>query len=409
AVDTLIRDQQHDNNNSPPPPPPTNLPHLRRIIPPSALPSHLRLPEVSTEPPSPEPTLHLLITPTPSVPLHTLQSSLSALLSPHHPPTISKCDIPLYPPTSEAQAQEWSQRFWPCVYRKYNPWGPQPCEVEKGEEGSRGCAGRMMGLAAELGREVQERGSGMGVGAVVVDEGGKVVVGAGDGRGVAGEIGNRNGNPTAHAVMRAIGMVASKRREIAADQRRQPQTFPANGIPSLGTRPSDREQQQQQQQQQGEKQPPQDQTSQSQNITTTITPTPPLLTPLEKTLYTTSPLQPGGYLCLDLTIYITHEPCVMCSMAILHSRFSRVVFGKRMPGTGGMSAEVDGLGSGCGRGRAGEEEEDGEEEEEEKGGMRAGNGYGLFWRPELNWRMLGWRWEDEDEEAYGDLSGDVHV
>ncbi|KAI4268060.1 MAG: hypothetical protein L6R38_007970 [Xanthoria sp. 2 TBL-2021] len=209
--------------------------------------------------------------------------------------------------------------------------------------------------------------------------------------------------------MRAIGLVARKRRDLLSPQPQQQQkSTPSNLIPSPSLSPSEN----QQQQQPGGKQPtPQDQTPQSQNKTnktnTTVNPTPTLLTPLETNLYSTSPLQAGGYLCLDLTIFITHEPCVMCSMAILHSRFSRVVFGKRMPETGGMSAEVDGVGSGCGKGRAGEEEGG----EEEKGGMKGGNGYGLFWRPELNWRMLGWRWEDEhdDEEEYGEMSEDVHV
>jgi len=52
----------------------------------------------------------------------------------------------------------------------------------------------------------------------------------------------------------------------------------------------------------------------------------------------------------------------MCAMAIVHSRFGRLVFGKRMPATGGICA-------------------DGE------------LGHGLFWRKELNWTLLAWQWE----------------
>lgn len=100
-------------------------------------------------------------------------------------------------------------------------------------------------------------------------------------------------------------------------------------------------------------------------------------------------------------------------MAILQSRFSGIVFGRRMRRTGGVSAEV-----GCIEERIGEQEvgkeEEGEEEEGERGTKKR-NGYGLFWRPELNWRMLGWRWDDdeeevdEQEEGYGCLSEDTHI
>lgn len=51
----------------------------------------------------------------------------------------------------------------------------------------------------------------------------------------------------------------------------------------------------------------------------------------------------------------------MCSMAMIHSRFTRVVFERRMHNTGALTAE----------------------------GLL---GYGLFWRKELNWTMLAWQW-----------------
>ena len=44
------------------------------------------------------------------------------------------------------------------------------------------------------------------------------------------------------------------------------------------------------------------------------------------------------YLCTGLELYTTQEPCVMCSMALVHARISRVVYGM-------SNAEMGGLGS----------------------------------------------------------------
>lgn len=91
-----------------------------------------------------------------------------------------------------------------------------------------------------------------------------------------------------------------------------------------------------------------------------------LFLPTETTRITTRTT--AGYLCLDLEIYSTHEPCVMCSMAIVHSRFGRAVFRHRMSRTGGLCAD---------------------------GGL----GHGLFWRKELNWTLLAWHLRVGDEQG----------
>lgn len=42
-----------------------------------------------------------------------------------------------------------------------------------------------------------------------------------------------------------------------------------------------------------------------------------------------------NYLLTSLTLFVTHEPCIMCSMALTHSRVKEVVFLMPMPATGG--------------------------------------------------------------------------
>lgn len=48
-----------------------------------------------------------------------------------------------------------------------------------------------------------------------------------------------------------------------------------------------------------------------------------------------------GYLCLNLHVFTTHEPCDMCTMALVHSRVGKLVFirpaGER---TGGCSQGI---------------------------------------------------------------------
>lgn len=38
------------------------------------------------------------------------------------------------------------------------------------------------------------------------------------------------------------------------------------------------------------------------------------------------PSKPGGYLCHDLVVYTSYEPCAMCAMALVHSRIGRLTY-----------------------------------------------------------------------------------
>ncbi|KAL1743623.1 hypothetical protein HDZ31DRAFT_83296 [Schizophyllum fasciatum] len=48
-----------------------------------------------------------------------------------------------------------------------------------------------------------------------------------------------------------------------------------------------------------------------------------------------APKNGQDYLLTGLTLFVTHEPCVMCSMALLHSRVQAVIYLLPMGGTGG--------------------------------------------------------------------------
>ncbi|KAJ5092732.1 hypothetical protein N7456_008593 [Penicillium angulare] len=110
----------------------------------------------------------------------------------------------------------------------------------------------------------------------------------------------------------------------------------------------------------------------------------------------------GGYLCTDLDIYISHEPCLCCSMGLLLSRFRAVIFPRsgRMKSGGLASEPVVFPVADC-------------EGEESSDAVNPGNDrlyYGLNWRRELNWRALGFEFvEDEDEEQIVNASEDEVV
>jgi tRNA(adenine34) deaminase len=52
----------------------------------------------------------------------------------------------------------------------------------------------------------------------------------------------------------------------------------------------------------------------------------------------------GNYRLPGCSLYVTLEPCAMCTGAILHARISRLIFGARDPKTGACGSVVDLIG-----------------------------------------------------------------
>ncbi|CAN6655139.1 tRNA-specific adenosine deaminase subunit Tad3p [Trichomonascus vanleenenianus] len=71
-----------------------------------------------------------------------------------------------------------------------------------------------------------------------------------------------------------------------------------------------------------------------------------------------------AYLCLNLEAYTTHEPCTMCSMALVHSRIARLFYIEPQESTGAIDPHSTGL---C-----------------------------VHARKQLNWTYDAWRWTDPE-------------
>jgi len=100
----------------------------------------------------------------------------------------------------------------------------------------------------------------------------------------------------------------------------------------------------------------------------------------------------GGYLCTDLDVYLSHEPCLCCSMGMLLSRFRSVIFPRRgRLASGGLSSEpaVGPVAN----------EADRAVESSTVDGQDERGYYGLHWRKELNWRALGFEFVEDGDEV----------
>lgn len=78
----------------------------------------------------------------------------------------------------------------------------------------------------------------------------------------------------------------------------------------------------------------------------------------------TSKQDRSNYLCQNMTVFSSHEPCVMCCMALVHSRISRLIYLRSSPSSGGLETN-----------------------------------YQLGDREGLNWKFEIWKWIDRKSES----------
>jgi tRNA-specific adenosine deaminase 3 len=216
---------------------------------------------------------------------------------------------------------------------------------------------------------------GLKVGAVVVDPvKDEVIAVAGDARwfGQSSDmVTGRNhrdglfpeGRPEHHALMRAIAIVANKEAQQKTPSESSPTNAAENHNSSLANRALNPLEKLYAASPNPDLPPPRSPTPEAD--TKTKIPPPQ------------SASRPNAYLCHGLDIYLTHEPCVACSMAMIHSRFRTCIFRTRMPKTGGLCAE---------------------KESKTAGVVATGLGYGLFWRRELNWRVLTFQYLGQQQQ-----------
>lgn len=271
--------------------------------------------------------------------------------------------VPKLPPLNNDQAKLWSERYWPCSYNPASqvlqdaPPIHQIRKIQAQVDTPR--AETFLHLANTAADSAAKGGYGRAIGAVVVDPSlDEVVAVAGDARWLSQQNSKfvndsdyqKEGRPDYHALMRVIAMVANKelKRRLSAGSHTKFSST-CSEVPS-GHPLNDLE---------------------TQYAHAPYHLKPPVVKVEEQTA-AVNPPQPTkrseGYLCSNLDLYLTHEPCVCCAMAMIHSRFRTCTFLKRMPQTGSLGSE------------------------NKDGGL----GYGLFWRRELNWRVMTFQYKAEN-------------
>ncbi|RMZ77965.1 hypothetical protein DV738_g4154, partial [Chaetothyriales sp. CBS 135597] len=316
-------------------------------------------------------TTVFLLVPNGPVPWKKICLTLAGHITEPGLPRCFNAVVPRYAPLSAEQALVWTERYWPTTYNPSSqllqdaPPLNQLRRVQT-ELDSLKCV-EYMQLARIAAMEARCRGHGRAVGAVVVNpKTQQIVAVAGDARwwtDVVAMVANKElrrrlaaGSHTRFATTCQPSPAGQPLTDIEAVYAEDTEEPASPLSPASPMSPGLRE-------------------SWSENVGDT------LAASLEAAmaLSTKTPSRQEGYLCSGLDLYLTHEPCVCCGMAMIHSRFRACVFEKPMAGSGSLTARdhVKSL------------------------------GYGLFWRRELNWRVITFKHRGERDQAQQTKGGET--
>lgn len=282
-----------------------------------------------------------------------------------HVPRCFPIVVPLHAPLNEQQCKLWSERYWPSIFNPASQVlqdAPPLHQLRKVmSELDTETTDRYIKLCISVAAEAYRSGNGRSCGAVIVEPITKEVVAvASDARWIQQDghtqSDTKAGRPEYHALMRAISMVANKelRRRLAAGRHQKFADTCIEGIPGQPLHPIEAYY------------------MESSPATTLLKSYSDLPAPQ-------SEVRTEGYLCSGLDLYLTHEPCVCCAMAMVHSRFRTCTFISRMPKSGALCAKIS----------------------------PSVLGYGLFWRRELNWRVMTFQYKAPGENSKTAVSNEA--
>uniref|UniRef100_A0A8C5R840 CMP/dCMP-type deaminase domain-containing protein n=1 Tax=Leptobrachium leishanense TaxID=445787 RepID=A0A8C5R840_9ANUR len=214
--------------------------------------------------------------------------------------------VPSKAPKSQKDQQSWA-RYWPCIYHSKQKNVDTEEHITGGimSETEKARIGTYMLKAVKAAQRSQVKGC-CGAGTVIVDPGNGQVLA------VASERTNETGNPLLHACMVAIDLVAKRQGGGAylGVTGEDIDESDVGGEPLIGMV---------------------DQTLSCQTSAESVKPH--LTSKKRKSAEESKKTEEkASYLCTGYDVFVTQEPCVMCSMALLHSRVSRVYYGCSRPG-----------------------------------------------------------------------------